>query len=160
MNNHQLLKWCLDHGADPNANCHGILRSLFEAAAYNAMVEEAEMMLHYGAKIQASNALMMAVRGRKPTEQRLQMATWLLDHGALVDARENEHNKTQTDGFGRADMGTALHAAARLGREAEVQLLLKRGANRSVQDAQGRTALDVAEEGGLTEVVGILSNVE
>jgi ankyrin repeat protein len=52
--------------------------------------------------------------------------------------------------------GTALHEAARAGQEAVVKLLLQVGADRSIRDHQGKTALDLAVAAGHAAVVDLL----
>jgi uncharacterized protein len=59
------------------------------------------------------------------------VAKLLLDHGARIDAADNR---------GR----TALMIAAEAGHLEMVDLLIARGANRSLRDASGKSALDLA----------------
>ncbi len=53
---------------------------------------------------------------------------------------------------------TLLHSAAELGYLDIVELLLKYGADRSLTDVYGRTALNLAQWEGHTEVVGLLQD--
>ena len=43
-----------------------------------------------------------------------------------------------------------------MGRREAVELLLSRGADRTVKNSRGKAALDVALENGLTEIVELL----
>lgn len=66
----------------------------------------------------------------------------LLSRGADLNARDWE--------------GTALHTAAQHGQKPVVQLLIAAGADVNIRNKQGRTALDLAEQRGHTEVVRLL----
>jgi len=52
--------------------------------------------------------------------------------------------------------GTALHEAARAGQDKVVKILLQAGADRSVRDGEGKTALDLAAAAGHAAVVELL----
>jgi ankyrin repeat protein len=74
----------------------------------------------------------------------LASARWLIGRGARVDRVDNR-------GW------TALHYACSRGVAPElVGLLLEREADVSARDAEGRTALDLAREGGKAKLVGLL----
>jgi ankyrin repeat protein len=53
--------------------------------------------------------------------------------------------------------GTALHEAARAGQVAVAKILLQVGADRSIRDPEGKTALELAEASGHDEVARLLS---
>ena len=72
------------------------------------------------------------------------MTRLLLDKGANVNAKENK------------DGQTPLHRAATRGHANIVEILLARGADTNAKDHRGRTALDLAEDRGRTEVANLL----
>lgn len=72
----------------------------------------------------------------------VRVATFLLDHGANVDAR--------------SPVETPLIAATRSGNKALVELLLSRGANIEARDNNGETALHAATQKGFLTVVKTL----
>ncbi len=52
---------------------------------------------------------------------------------------------------------TALHFAAGWGRAEVVKVLLEKGAERAVKNKAGKTALDLAREGGYADVSAALA---
>lgn len=57
-------------------------------------------------------------------------------------------------------MNTALHEVARTDSEDLAKLLLARGADTSVRDSSGRTALETAEMTGNRQVFELLTSIE
>ncbi len=70
----------------------------------------------------------------------IKVATYLLDHGADVNA----------------DLGNALYDAAKAGNRAMVELLLSRGADVNPKEHTGQTPLHIAVENGFQAVVEVL----
>ena len=70
---------------------------------------------------------------------------FLLDNGVDINAIDNVDNET------------ALHVAVRwIEKKDAVQLLLSRGADVTIRDKQGNTALDIAEAKELNEIIDLL----
>ena len=68
----------------------------------------------------------------------------LLDHGAQMDARDQESG------------ATPLAYAASLGRAEVVDLLLARGADAVIKNTRGQTPLELAEENNQKEISELL----
>jgi ankyrin repeat protein len=68
----------------------------------------------------------------------------LLDHGAEINARDQESG------------ATPLSYAASLGRGEVVELLLARGADLTLRNTRGQTPLDLAEENNQKEISDLL----
>lgn len=69
----------------------------------------------------------------------------LLKKGAQIDS-QNYHGYT------------ALHTAAEKGNKAGVLLLLTHGADKTIKDKEGKTALDLAQQRNRHKVVKLLSS--
>lgn len=103
-------------------------------AAYFGQVTTATLLLDCGADVAAvsqDDAEGTPLHAAAP--RHLGMCVLLLAHGTPVNAR-------QGGGF------TALHAAARFGEQAIVQLLIGNGADPCIEADNGKTAADVAYE--------------
>jgi len=133
--------------------------------------EAIEVLLEHGAEVDLRNVFRitplmyasgMSGNGRGPSgsngddiqERAVRTINMLLDAGADINAQVNDSHtftaKLDTyiawkDNEGR----TALHSAAELGWDKVAKVLLDRGADPEIQDAQGNTPLDLA----LQEVV-------
>lgn len=78
------------------------------------------------------------------------IAKFLLENGARVNARtKKSYHSIEKD-------STALIIASYYGHEGLVRLLLSHGADKSITNAKGMTALDLAQQYNLTAVIDIL----
>jgi cytohesin len=103
-------------------------------AALKGKKEVVQLLLAHGASVNAENQtggtpLHDAALGGNPEVIRA-----LLEHGARIDAQDKESN------------ATPLMMAASLGRSGAVAILLQFGANATLRDRFGRTALDRARQ--------------
>ena len=114
-------------------------------AAYNGHADVVKLLIDNNAKVDARDR-----EGKTPLIHAssgpfAKAAGLLIDGGADVDAAES------TEGF------TSLMTAAALGQTEVVQLLLRRGADKNLSDADGDTALSHAKNAGHQEIVKLLS---
>jgi uncharacterized protein len=115
-------------------------------AAFFSQSSAAELLLENGAD---ANAI-----ARNPTKvmplhsaaaaRSVSVAKPLLEHGALIDARQH-------GGW------TPLHAAAQQGDIAMAELLLSLGADKSLANDEGVTAVDLAKKGGHSKLAEIVA---
>ncbi|KAG6890174.1 hypothetical protein C0995_010878 [Termitomyces sp. Mi166 len=149
LNSPAVVSWALAHGANPNLH-RSNSRSVLDLAVINASINTAEALIVAGARIKNTNALKVAAYyGRLP------MIELLLKHGAEVNEIPDypEMANSERD----HGLGTALHEAAEHGQVSAVRLLLKNGADKALKNSRGKTALDLAREGGHPDVAKVLA---
>ena len=153
LDDEQLTRWFLAHGADPNASCEYGHTPLEIGCSY-APLHIIKLLIAHGGDVRQTNALHGAASGGRPG--RVEVLAYLLDCGAPINAIDREHHKLGFHYFSAMGLGTALHCAAQQGHVDEAAFLLERGANRDIKDTRGRTALELAEKYGREEVVKLL----
>ena len=147
-----VVKFLLEHGADPDAKNDQHETPLLDASVYGS-VKGAQLILEHGANIHARNkrghqplhrVLVDSIDNYDVSDMFLDTMRCLLAHGADVDALDDDH-------------GTPLHLASHHGCVKGARLLLEHGANVHLEDKQGRTPFQVASEQGRTKVIQLLS---
>lgn len=151
-----MTNWLLDHGADPNR------QSLIEVTPLSFAVEDASirvinLMLDRGGDIQKGKLLHRAVCRKSENIEVLQL---LIDRGAPLNMTMFENDPCSYALYYFMGLGTALHKAAELGKVDVVRYLLSQGADTTVKDANGRTALELAERLKKMEVVEVLKSAQ
>lgn len=104
-------------------------------AAFFGQPACARLLIDAGAPVDepAANAMRVTPLHSAAAAGQHEIARWLVERGAAVDARQH-------GGF------TALHAAARNGNVALVELLLAHGADRELRSDDGQSAADFARD--------------
>ena len=147
-----VVKFLLEHGADPDAKDDDRWTPLHEASNYGS-VKGAQLILEHGASIHVRNKegqtpLHRVLVGLDDTFDTLDMfldtMRFLLEHGADVDALDDDH-------------ATPLHVASHHGCVKGARLLLEHGANVHLEDEKGRTPFQVASGNGKTKIKQLLS---
>ncbi|KAL2827125.1 ankyrin repeat-containing domain protein [Aspergillus cavernicola] len=142
------VKFCLEHGADPNCNLVEEYLSALSCAAYTGSFEMVDLLLQHGARLKGSNAIVeAAIYGN------LEMMKHLLSKGADIDEVGIE-GPAGDECYG--DMGSPLHQAATEGRTEMALFLINAGANIHLKDPMGRTAEDLAMKKNHTEILDAL----
>jgi ankyrin repeat protein len=118
-----------DHGPDGYTALH--------FAAYFGQLEVARLLLGRGADPNA-----VAMNESRVTPLHSAVAARHRDTTSLLLALGASPNSVQRGGW------TPLHAAARDGEESMIDMLLLRGADATRKSDDGKTAIDLAEEGG------------
>jgi Ankyrin repeats (many copies) len=152
--NEVLVKWLLDHGANPAQNEHGHGVPGLAYAAMKASPNIVTLLVEQGKlPIKDSRALEMAARAG-----RVDNIVKLLELGAEVDSMtlRSEEVWWVSEQEMEAGVGSALHYAAEAGKADAAKLLLEWGANASLKDSSGLTALERARRAKKNSVVQVL----
>ena len=133
----------MEHGADPNEDWGGVTVTPLEVGAIHASTDTLMLLLEHGAEMHNTSAWKFA-----RYYGRVGVVEFLLNHGAKInELPDNDHI------YGG---GNALHTAAGRGTEDVVALLIDRGADPSLKNSLGKTALELAEGNGHSSVASLL----
>lgn len=113
-------------------------------AALKGHLAQARRLIERGAEVNMRGWTPLHYAATGDTDASLQLVRLMLTHHAYIDAESP--NRT-----------TPLMMAARYGRPAVVKLLLEEGADTSVRNQQGLSALDFAQQAGRTEAAGVIA---
>lgn len=147
-----MTAWLLNHGADSNGQCK-IDDTPLSYAVHSGPVSIIKLMFDRGGDIHRGQLLHRAVYREHDV---IEVLTLLLEKGAPLNAimyQDHEFSRVILDYLGP---GTALHRAAELGKVDVVRYLLSRGADATILNTKGRTALECAESQNQAEVVEML----
>ncbi|KAK1060518.1 hypothetical protein LTR12_006100 [Friedmanniomyces endolithicus] len=148
-----LCRWFLSHGADPNAGC-GLDKTPLSAAVQYGPLEVIELLFNHGGTIECGQLLHFAVW--RHLSDRLDVVRYIIRKGASVNMLMYQNRPDcyiQREAFG---LGTPLHAAATEGDMAVVRLLLDEGADISIQDSLRKLPYQLAEMHGHEAVATLL----
>jgi ankyrin repeat protein len=145
-----LLKWLLDHGANPNIRAFRTPHSCgdedtpIEYAATRHETTGLQLLLEYGARPDTSAIIKtMSARKFRPYVSHIPHVKLLLDYGADIN-------------YVTKELGTPLHCAVEFGEEDMLRYLLERGADASIRDNFGMTPAEKAKSEGQTNCLRIL----
>jgi ankyrin repeat protein len=146
-----IVRWLLEHGANPTLHEGWNGRTTLGDAAVRASPEIISMLVKSGTEIRGSRALELAARAGH-----LDNVLCLLDIGADPDEVPDPESWCVKHQDIEEGLGSALHAAASEGHYEIVSLLLERGADAQLKDSKGRTALDRARSRKYRHVPALL----
>lgn len=132
------VRFCLEHGADPNRHMVEDSKTAIAHAAELGLIEIAGLLLSHGARVIGSGAIVVAAEAGH-----LAMVRLLLDFGAEID---EIGLKDYGDNRADEDMGSALHKAVTKRHLDVLHLLIDRGANVELHDFLNRTPMERAWE--------------
>ncbi|KIW82919.1 hypothetical protein Z517_02162 [Fonsecaea pedrosoi CBS 271.37] len=133
----ELVRWLVEHGADPNApTMFGL--TPFTIAVQCASFETIKLLLELGASVQYGYPLHSAVWNNREEE----IIKLLLSSGASPNTIEFE-GQPQSYVDSVTGVGTPLHVAYMVGNHKLVQLLLEHGADPKIRDTRGRRPAEI-----------------
>ncbi|KAJ5155414.1 hypothetical protein N7492_008217, partial [Penicillium capsulatum] len=132
--------WLLDHQADPNRECAVDLTPL-SLAVENGPISVIQLMLRHGGDIRRGRLLHHATERRSDT---IEVLKRLIEKGAPINSAIYE------------DYASSAHKAVELGEVDVVRYLISEGADPTIKDSNGRTAIECAQILGHQEVLEAL----
>jgi len=120
-------------------------RTPLHQAAQAGVAHLVEVLISKGVDVKARDAAGNTPLHGAAEAGRREVAELLIAKGADINAKTTNE-----------DVTTPLHRAAFAGHKEMVELLIARGADANIRDYRGRTALDLAEQQGHTEIAEML----
>ncbi|KAH9077520.1 ankyrin repeat-containing domain protein [Lactarius deliciosus] len=141
-----VMRWLLNHGADPNAQKNDG-RTPLHAAARDTNLEVVQVLLEHNADVNSRaddgktplhDTILLGYRDHSEGET-VDVVRGLLEYGADPNACDNNHS-------------TPLHEASSKGLLEAARMLLSYGANVDEEDGRGMTPFQVASSKGRDEI--------
>lgn len=142
-----VVSMLLVEGVDPDEPPFGRWGTALGAACHAGHGDVVELLVEHGADVETSSS-----EGLTPLHLAAETIGGRLMSMLIDNSKEDIINRRSFDGW------TALHCAARSGKEETVQLLLDRGADVLAVDKEDLTPLDAALSQGREEIVQLLVN--
>ncbi|KAI4117143.1 MAG: hypothetical protein LQ338_007602 [Usnochroma carphineum] len=152
LENEDLTRWFLAHGASPTAPASLLFRTPIMLAAMFAPLSTVKFLCAHATSL---DDVLQSAAG-SDAEGRLEVMGFLLDEGSDMNAITWKHHAFSYHSFEGAGLGTALHYAIIGGYKDKTELLLKRGARFDVPNSMGQTALEVARVYGRDYIHSLL----
>ncbi|XP_055906458.1 putative ankyrin repeat protein RF_0381 [Eupeodes corollae] len=139
---HNVVKLLFEHNAKMVADNEGMLP--LHLNAYNGNVDILKMLISKGADVNARTKYGTTAVHFATEEIKIEFLEYLFQHGAKIDQKEDDNGET------------ALHAAARIDCLDLFELLLNYGADIDCTNNRGKTAFNIASQGGNHRIVKAL----
>lgn len=151
--NEEMTLWLVDHGADLNRQTYIDLTPMSYAVRI-APLGLVETLLDRGGDVQRGELLQNAIERSVDTVEVLKL---LIYRGAPLNMTIYENHQASSRLYPFMELGTPLHKTTTMGKTDVVRYLLERGADVTIKNTKGYTAVECAARAGFTEVVEILN---
>lgn len=149
-----MTTFLLSRGADPNRQCVIDLMPL-SWAVESAPISVIQSMLSHGGDVHRGELLHHVMERESEV---VEVAKVLVDRGAPINAVMYQNHDPSWALFGVMGPGTPLHRAVELGKLDAVCYLVSAGADQTIRDGKGRTAMERAQALGRSEVIQALQH--
>ncbi|KAL8946618.1 MAG: hypothetical protein Q9222_007009 [Ikaeria aurantiellina] len=150
LDNDQLVRWFLEHGAHTNSTSIGTDLSLLSVAAGQCSVPIYELLIEYGAT-QVNGVPLHIAAGAGRGDERVPMMDYLIKAGYDVNAMDKGRKPYLR--------GTPLHYAIDARSLENVRFLLRHGANPRLDTLEAGTPISWAERQGLDDFVSAMKQI-
>jgi hypothetical protein len=155
-----LIPWFLSNGADPNATCQMDITPLSTAVVEAPYSVVEPLFLHCPTTTIFRGQLLHLAAARHLPEDYDAILRLVLERCLEgINARMYQDHCFSYEVRKVAGLGTPLHEAARVGRLSGVRILIAHGADASIRNSDGLTALEVAERNHNTAVADELRSL-
>ena len=152
----KLVRWFLDHGADPNFHGAKVGSTILDVAAANATPTIFDLLIAHGARLADSDALHSAAGEREKRPGRVEMMAHLLS----LDFDINAMGRRDYPPSRRIGRGTPLHASVHTQQTDRINFLVQRGASLEIRNTLGQTPLEYAVAKGFATSEAVLRSAE
>lgn len=152
------IQWFLDHGADPDAACLTDTTSLSIAVQWGALPVIKLLFERTSAPYRGQLLHRAAFRTREDADEVLKLVFSRCPED--INRIINWHQPLPYAMYREGGLGTPLHNVAQQGKVGAARILLDGGADASLKNSVGMTALRVAERAGNAEVAQVLRALE
>lgn len=153
----KMVKWLLDHGANPNSRCEWDCTPA-SYAMFRAPLDIVKYLFEKGADPAYGELLQWAVI--RTESNSLEVVRDIVEKGAAIDEIKYAKHLESFNSRKPYGFGTPLHRAAEHGKLDIVMYLLEKGANPLKLDSKEKTPRFWAEARGHAEVVRVLKIAE
>lgn len=155
LNNLELVKWFLAHGATPRLDSTEFTyRTPLTDAVNYASIDIVKLLVANGAEVNHGNLLHELCESSCPS--RLEILDYLISQGAPVNQFEEASNPRLSECSNQFGIGTPLHNAAKCNNLAMAKALLSHGADPRLQDNRCWTPLGWAKTLGEARMIELL----
>ena len=154
----ELTKWFLSHGAYPNAQAQILDVTPLSLAVKGASFNVIKNLFNHGGSDSIKHGQLLHYAAQRSASDDLEVMQYILDKNPVLNEVMYQNDISNSYGFQKVffALGTALHVVAERGKFEPIELLLAKGIDPSIRDCRGKLAMDVAMENGHDAIAAYL----